>query len=91
MREADVEVILQRAQEKYPEAKPRIISDNARSHRSRLQGVHSYIERWHKSLKSECLRPGTPLSLEDVRRRHAQEDRTAARQKAEQVAANSGR
>ena len=28
MREADVEVILQRAQEKYQEAKPRIISDN---------------------------------------------------------------
>ena len=25
------------------------------------------IERWHKSLKSECIRPGTPLSLEDVR------------------------
>jgi hypothetical protein len=28
MREADVEVILERAKEKYPEAKPRIISDN---------------------------------------------------------------
>ena len=28
MRETDVEVILQRAKEKYPEAKPRIISDN---------------------------------------------------------------
>lgn len=26
------------------------------------------LERWHKSLKSECLRPGTPLSLEDARR-----------------------
>jgi Integrase core domain len=23
------------------------------------------IERWHKSLKSECIRPGTPLSLAD--------------------------
>jgi hypothetical protein len=28
MREADIEVILERAKEKYPEAKPRIISDN---------------------------------------------------------------
>ena len=28
MRETDIEVILQRAKEKYPEAKPRIISDN---------------------------------------------------------------
>ncbi|MGH9733252.1 MAG: IS3 family transposase, partial [Candidatus Acidiferrales bacterium] len=25
-------------------------------------------ERWHKSLKGECIRPGTPLSLEDARR-----------------------
>jgi putative transposase len=26
------------------------------------------IERWHKSLKAECIRPGTPLSLEDALR-----------------------
>lgn len=26
------------------------------------------IERRHKSLKSECLRPGTPLTPEDARR-----------------------
>ena len=26
------------------------------------------IERWHKSLKGECIRSGTPLSLEDARR-----------------------
>lgn len=26
------------------------------------------LERWHKSLKSECIRPGSPLSLEDARR-----------------------
>jgi transposase InsO family protein len=26
------------------------------------------VERWHKSLKGECIRPGTPLSLEDARR-----------------------
>lgn len=26
------------------------------------------IERWHKSLKSEAIRPKTPLSLEDARR-----------------------
>jgi len=25
------------------------------------------IERWHKSLKRECIRPGMPLSLEDAR------------------------
>ena len=26
------------------------------------------IERWHKSLKGECIRPRTPLSLDDTRR-----------------------
>lgn len=26
------------------------------------------LERWHKSLKAECVRPGTPLSLDDARR-----------------------
>jgi len=26
------------------------------------------IERWHQSLKGECVRPGAPLSLDDARR-----------------------
>jgi len=26
------------------------------------------IERWHGSIKSECIRPGTPLSIDDARR-----------------------
>jgi len=26
------------------------------------------LERWHKSRKNECIRPGTPLSLEDAKR-----------------------
>ena len=26
------------------------------------------IERWHKSIKRECIRPKTPLNLEDARR-----------------------
>jgi Integrase core domain len=78
---------LQRAKEKYPEAKPRIISDNgpqfiARDFKDfiRISGMthvrtspyypqsNGKIERWHKSLKSECIRLGTPLSLEDARR-----------------------
>ncbi len=87
MRETDIEVILQRAKEKYPEAKPRIISDNgpqfiARDFKEfiRISGMthvrtspnypqsKGKLERWHKSLKSECIRPGTPLSLEDAKR-----------------------
>jgi len=75
MRESDVELILQRAKEKYPEARPRIISDNgpqfiARDFKEfiRISGMthvrtspyypqsNGKIERWHKSLKSECIR-----------------------------------
>ncbi len=87
MREADIEIILERAKEKYPEAKPRIISDNgpqfiARDFQEfiRISGMthvrtspyyppsNGKIERRHKSLKGECIRPGTPLSPEDARR-----------------------
>jgi putative transposase len=87
MTEADIEVILERAKELHPEAKPRIISDNgpqfiAKDFKEfiRISGMtnvrtspyypqsNGKIERWHKSLKGECIRPGTPLSLEDARR-----------------------
>ena len=87
MTEGDVEITLQRAREKYPEAKPCLISDNGPQFIARdfkefirqagMQHVRTSpyypqsngkIERWHQSLKSECLRPGTPLSLEEARR-----------------------
>jgi hypothetical protein len=48
-----------------------LASQEPRLTRGRLQGNragHRDIERWHKSLKGECIRPGTPLSLEDARR-----------------------
>ncbi len=85
MREADVEIILERAREKYPEVSPRIISDNgpqfiAKDFKEliRICGMthvktspyypqsNGKIERWHKSLKSECIRRKTPLSLTDA-------------------------
>jgi transposase InsO family protein len=75
MTEADVEIILQRGLEKYPHAKPRIISDNgpqfiARDFKEfiRIAGLthvrtspyypqsNGKIERWHKSLKADCIR-----------------------------------
>ncbi len=87
MTEAEIEIILQRAREKYPEAKPRIISDNgpqfiARDFKEfiRISGMthvktspyypqsNGKIERWHKSVKQECIRPGTPLTKEDAHR-----------------------
>jgi transposase InsO family protein len=87
MTETDVEIIIVRAREKYPDASPRIISDNGPQFIAndfkefiRICGMthvktspyypqsNGKIERWHQSLKSECIRPGTPLSLEDAHR-----------------------
>ena len=87
MKTLDVEVILQRAKEKYPYAKPRIISDNGPQFIARdfkvfiRESGMSHVrtspyypqsngkkERWFRTLKSECIRPKTPLSLEDAKR-----------------------
>src|SRR5262249_4327092 len=87
MTEADVEQIIQRAREKFPDARPRIISDNgpqfiAKDFKEfiRVCGMshartspyypqsNGKIERWHRILKEDCIRPGTPLSLEDAQR-----------------------
>ena len=87
MKEQEVEIILQRALEKFPDARPRIISDNgpqflAKDFKEfiRICGMthvrtspyypqsNGKIERWHKSIKAECIRPGVPLSLEDAQR-----------------------
>src|SRR5262249_13737189 len=87
MTEADVETIVHRARERFPDARPRIISDNgpqfiARDFKEfiRICGMthvrtspyypqsNGKIERWHKTLKGECIRVKTPLSLDDARR-----------------------
>lgn len=87
MKEVDVEMILQKAREKFPGVTPRIISDNgpqfiAKDFKEfiRLCGMthvrtspyypqsNGKLERWHRSVKGECIRPSTPLSLEDARR-----------------------
>jgi putative transposase len=87
MTETDVETILQRAREHFPDARPRIISDNgpqfiAKDFKEfiRICGMthvrtspyypqsNGKIERWHKTLKGECIRAKTPLSLDDARR-----------------------
>ncbi|QBG49291.1 IS3 family transposase [Verrucomicrobia bacterium S94] len=87
MKEADVELILQRAREKYPDAAPRIISDNgpqfiARDFKEfiRLTGMthvrtspyypqsNGKLERYHKSLKTECIRPRSAETQDEARR-----------------------
>lgn len=87
MTEQDVEIIVQRALEAFPDHKPRIISDNgpqfvAKDFKAfiRLKGMdhvrtspyypqsNGKLERWHKSLKSECIRPKVPLNLDEAQR-----------------------
>jgi len=87
MTEMDVEIILQRAHEMFPDATPRIISDNGPQFISkdfkefiRISGMthvktspyypqsNGKLERYHKTIKSSCIRVQTPLSLEDARR-----------------------
>ena len=91
MEESDVETVVQRALEKYPGAKPRIISDNGPQfiakdfrHFVRLMGLthvrtspyypqsNGKLERWHGSLKRECIRTTAPASLDEARRRVAE-------------------
>jgi len=87
MEESDIEIIIQRGRETFPDAKPRIISDNgpqfiAKDFKEfiRIAGMthvktspyypqsNGKIERWHKTLKGDCIRSKVPLSLDDARR-----------------------
>jgi putative transposase len=87
MEEIDVETIIQRAREAFPNQTPRIITDNgpqfiAKDFKEfiRIAGMthvktspyypqsNGKIERWHKTLKGDCIRVLVPLSLDDARR-----------------------
>lgn len=87
MTELDVETIIQRAKEKFPDARPRIISDNgpqfiARDFKEFIRHCgmthvrtspyypqsNGKLERWHKSLKVECIRPACPADVDEARR-----------------------
>jgi hypothetical protein len=87
MEEIDVQTIIQRAREKFPGERPRIISDNgpqfiAKDFKEfiRIAGMthvrtspyypqsNGKLERYHKTIKGECIRVKVPLSLEDARR-----------------------
>ncbi len=86
MTETDVECILLRAHEAYPDEHPRIISDNgpqfiAKDFKEfiRVTGMthvrtspyypqsNGKIERWHKTLKGDAIRPAQLGSLDEAR------------------------
>jgi transposase InsO family protein len=86
MTEADIECIIVRARELFPQARPRIISDNgpqfiARDFKEfiRIMGMthvrtspfypqsNGKLERYHKTIKGEAIRPGQPATLDEAR------------------------
>jgi transposase InsO family protein len=86
MKETQIEILLEQCKEQFPEARPRIISDNGPQFMAKdfkefvkISGMthvrtspfypqsNGKIERWHGSIKRECIRPKTPLSLEEAR------------------------
>jgi putative transposase len=87
MENSDVQTIIQRAREAFPNERPRIISDNgpqfiAKDFKEFIRSAgmthvktspyypqsNGKIERWHKTLKGDCIRVQVPLSLDDARR-----------------------
>ncbi len=87
MTERDVEMVLQGAKERFPSAKPRVISDNGPQFVSkdfkefiRVSGMshvrtspyypqaNGKFERFNRTIKTECIRPASPVSLDDARR-----------------------
>ncbi|TWU02791.1 IS2 transposase TnpB [Stieleria varia] len=87
MEETDVEIILQRARENHPDAKPRIITDNGPKFISRdfkefirIAGMthgktspyypqsNGKIERYHRTIKGDCIRESQIKTVDDARR-----------------------
>jgi putative transposase len=86
MTERDVECILQVARERFPDERPRVISDNgpqfiARDFKEyiRISGMthvrtspyypqsNGKLERFHKTIKGDAIRPASPASLDEAR------------------------
>ena len=87
MREIDSEIVLQKAREAHPEARPRIITDQGSQFKSRefksfisqWQASHvltspyypqsnGKLERFHRTLKEQAIRPLTPLDVQEAKR-----------------------
>jgi len=87
MKGLDTQIVVQRALEKYPDERPRIITDNGPQFISkdfkqfvRICGMthvrtspyypqsNGKLERWHGSIKRECIRPACPESREEAER-----------------------
>lgn len=87
MKETDIELIIQRAMEKYPNVYPRLISDRgpqfiAKEFKSFIRQIgmtqvwtspyypqsNGKIERWHREIKTHCIRPKAPATVEEARK-----------------------
>lgn len=91
MQESDAEIVLQKAREAHPEARPRVITDRGSQFVGRdfqsfirlWQTAHvlcsphypqsnGKLERFHRTLKEQAIRPKTPLTIDDAKRVVAQ-------------------
>jgi len=87
MGEKEIEILLQQGRERFPHARPRIISDNGPQFIAndfkqlvKISGMthvrtspfypqsNGKIERCHRTIKSQCIRPSTPLTIDDTKR-----------------------
>ena len=85
MEDTDIGIAVQLAHERFPDARPRVISDNGAQFVGKefktFIGIHGFthvrtspyypqsngkIERWHKSLKGECIRRKSLTDLEQA-------------------------
>jgi putative transposase len=86
MQEVDIETIVKRGLEKYPNSRPRVITDNGPQFISRdfkgfirIAGMthvktwsyhpqsNGKIERYHRTIKGDCIRAKSMTSVDDVR------------------------
>jgi len=87
MKDIDIQIVIQKAKELFPDAKPTIISDNGkqfiaqdfkgllRHHGMKHVKTAPYypqsngkIERFHKTIKHECIRPSCAQNIHDAKR-----------------------
>ena len=110
MGEKEIEILLQQGRERFPGARPRIISDNGPQfiandfkHFVKISGMthvrtspfypqsNGKIERYHRTIKSQCIRPSTPLDMLEGRQKAIHEERDRKLEEARRTRADRRR
>ncbi|MFM8479137.1 MAG: DDE-type integrase/transposase/recombinase [Planctomycetaceae bacterium] len=98
MGEKEIEILLQQGRERFPGARPRIISDFVKiSEMTHVRTSPFYpqsngrIERYHRTIKSQCIRPSTPLDMLEGRQKAIHEERDRKLEEARRTRADRRR